>query len=568
MRSKEKIGFVLMAIFATLFMVLACDSQVRIAWTLYLIGLVLSALLGILFVLKIVLKITPKIKDIAEVPQLLEALNKVLHEHLDAAITEKNTSDISEAPVFSRNVDHEVRDILEKLSNDYVMSWLQPLLEDTHLVNDVDKKLKRDVWAVLKKLNERLSNIDKVQLLSSDLIQRTTEHFTRLRTSTQEALNGNGNKEDPVVEFHVPAYLVDKEREIEYLGKITDILILFLFPSTYSTCIGTRATLREILSRHVFYVAIDSIANPRTINKSILTWISNMYREVIDSNNTLAIPVQNGIKLESVINANSYQEFLSSLTDCNDITALKKSRYNILTEIVQATTLGDLSSAKAGGGNGSVADEDATEKEKLQTYVTKLVRAKTVCEDRLQELGLEDCFDPNSDIMSRMSSSLNSIDTIDTFMAGRKNLSFPSIMHVPFSRRYFYAFLEQQHMQDLLGFWTAVEELKEAEKTLWHQLATEIFYTFINKPVKVIKVEKSKLKQIEAFLLGDSNPEIFHVIQNEVTQTLESTVSSHYFKSHFICDRARGISIPAADRDTSRPSLILQYLRNLILNFF
>ena len=93
-------------------------------------------------------------------------------------------------------------------------------------------------------------------------------------------------------------------------------------------------------------------------------------------------------------------------------------------------------------------------------------------------------------------------------------------------------------MQDLLGFWIAVEELKEAEKTLWHQLATEIFYTFINKPVKVIKVEKSKLKQIEAFLLGDSNPEIFHVIQNEVTQTLESTVSSHYFESHFICDRA------------------------------
>jgi len=61
MRSKEKIGFVLMAILAPLFMVLACDSQVRIAWTLYLIGLVLSALLGILFVLKIVLKITPKI---------------------------------------------------------------------------------------------------------------------------------------------------------------------------------------------------------------------------------------------------------------------------------------------------------------------------------------------------------------------------------------------------------------------------------------------------------------------------------------------------------------------------
>merc|ERR1712029_270970 len=87
-------------------------------------------------------------------------------------------------------------------------------------------------------------------------------------------------------------------------------------------------------------------------------------------------------------------------------------------------------------------------------------------------------------------------------------------------------------MQDLLGFWTAVEELKEAEKKLWHQLATEIFYTFINKPAKVIQVEKSKLKQIEAFLLGDSNPDIFHVIQSEVTQTLETI----YYPAFIISD--------------------------------
>ena len=39
-------------------------------------------------------------------------------------------------------------------------------------------------------------------------------------------------------------------------------------------------------------------------------------------------------------------------------------------------------------------------------------------------------------------------------------------------------------LQDLLGFWAAVEELREADKTLWHQLATEIFYTYINKPSK------------------------------------------------------------------------------------
>ena len=120
--------------------------------------------------------------------QLLEALYTLLNETLDE--TNKKKGDISEAPVFSRNVDQEVRDILDKVINDYIMSWLQPLLEDAHSIKDIDMKLKRDMWIALKKLNERLSNIDKVQLLASDIIQRTTEHFSRLRLSMQEANKG------------------------------------------------------------------------------------------------------------------------------------------------------------------------------------------------------------------------------------------------------------------------------------------------------------------------------------------------------------------------------------------
>ena len=94
-------------------------------------------------------------------------------------------------------------------------------------------------------------------------------------------------KDNTVIDFQVPLYLLDEEREIEYLGKITDILILFLLPTSYSSCIGTRATLREILSRHVFHVAIDMITNPRTINKIILAWISNLYRSDVNDSNTL-----------------------------------------------------------------------------------------------------------------------------------------------------------------------------------------------------------------------------------------------------------------------------------------
>ena len=64
-----------------------------------------------------------------------------------------------------------------------------------------------------------------------------------------------------------------------------------------------------------------------------------------------------------------------------------------------------------------------------------------------------------------------------------------------------------------LGFWTAVEELKEADRTQWHQLATEIFYAYINKPNGAIRIRKTGLKRIEEFLLGDATPYVFYEIQ-------------------------------------------------------
>ncbi len=50
-----------------------------------------------------------------------------------------------------------------------------------------------------------------------------------------------------------------------------------------------------------------------------------------------------------------------------------------------------------------------------------------------------------------------------------------------FFLRYFSAFLEEEGQRNLLAFWVSVQELKEADRTSWHHLATEIFYSFINK---------------------------------------------------------------------------------------
>ena len=119
-----------------------------------------------------------------------------------------------------------------------------------------------------------------------------------------------------------------------------------------------------------------------------------------------------------------------SLEQGTDTSALKQQRHNILTEIV------NLASGR---------DDD--EEEKLK--ISRLVRAKSICEDRLQELG-----DPGFKLSNDDSSS-SSGGGGGSFKACRKTLSFGAIMNSPFSRRYFYTFLEQQHMADLLGFWVS-----------------------------------------------------------------------------------------------------------------
>lgn len=81
--------------------------------------------------------------------------------------------------MFSRNVDKEVAVFIQKIIDNYVLNWLRPLLEDPEAVGDIEAKFKRDLWKALKKLNERLLQVDKVQLLASDVIQKLTEHFSR-----------------------------------------------------------------------------------------------------------------------------------------------------------------------------------------------------------------------------------------------------------------------------------------------------------------------------------------------------------------------------------------------------
>lgn len=70
------------------------------------------------------------------------------------------------------------------------------------------------------------------------------------------------------------------------------------------------------------------------------------------------------------------------------------------------------------------------------------------------------------------------------------------ILSTVVGRRYFTLFLEPLQASALVGFYKSVEELKHSNKSAYHQLGAEIFYTYIRAPSSPIKIDKVKMGQM------------------------------------------------------------------------
>lgn len=83
-----------------------------------------------------------------------------------------------------------------------------------------------------------------------------------------------------------------------------------------------------------------------------------------------------------------------------------------------------------------------------------------------------------------------------------KILPLTSILDNVLGRKYLSNYLETVSSQGLVGYWTAVEELRNAPRKNWHQLGAEIFYTYVRNPSAEIKIDKNTRRRVEGFLLG------------------------------------------------------------------
>nr|CAD7404520.1 unnamed protein product [Timema poppensis] len=465
-------------------------------WTLVLVGMVLVALALVSAIILIYVnfssKCVPSRYSTQRPTPELDAWRNYLTRH-----EPKVEKPLRLPVIFGRMVDGILQQLMDLALRDFVGRLFNDLgFESYELIQD----MKVDIWSVIHNIQERMSKVDKPKLIAVDLVNKVTFHFERVRFA--QAAHAS------TTAYYLPRHLESPERERDYLRKMSEHVIHYLFPPCYSQASPIRQLVREVL----VCKAIELITDPDFINQKVIVYIQQQSQTDVSRKKPSAY-------------ASTFDDFMQMIKNSNDAEDLKRirsfgppssiqfsfaHRYNIVTEIMQATTIHNMKRSK--GLDLDILSpvtgkKDIMQGRQLKRYINQLSQAKGATEKRLKVLRgsgypVEEAVEAST--------------MIDT-----ETILLTSILENLMSRRYFTQYLEQVGSQPLIGYWGAVEELRVSDKSNWHQLGAEIFYTYINTPSPEIKVDKPVLKRMEGFLLGDNGPEVFYEVQEDVVKTLE-----------------------------------------------
>ncbi|XP_033743124.1 sorting nexin-25-like [Pecten maximus] len=397
--------------------------------------------------------------------------------------------------VISRNIDLALQEVIDLSLRDFVLTWYEDLSKDQESLLTA---IKGDVWIVIKQLSTRLSKVDMMKLITQDVVEKLHSHFTEIRTAAKSSDSNVGDDR----KFSLHPWLASEASERQFLSQLCEVLLLIFLPDNYNGCTTIRHILREIITSSGLQPMVDMVCDPDYINEKLIAYID--YRRQVSEDTR-----------RTYLYAANYEDFVKMIGKCEDIEHLKQIRYNIITEIIQATTIKNLQQEQAGSGKpGSpkgMAKGELLKSRNLKRYINQLTVAKSKCEKRIRSLG-----GPDYKYYT---------DNADGDCQVEKVMTFSEVMDSPLARQEFFKFLKRDDNESLLGFWNAVEKLRSADKRQHHQLGSDIFYQYISSSSSVVKTDRSLIKTMETFLKGDTGPDAFFEAQDQVYQVLQK---DHY----------------------------------------
>nr|XP_048311570.1 sorting nexin-25 isoform X2 [Myodes glareolus] len=413
---------------------------------------------------------------------------------------------------------------------DYILSWYGGLSRDEEQLYHL---LLEDFWEIAKQIRHRLSHVDVVKVVCHDVVKALLAHFCDLKAA-------NARHEEQ--SFMLYACLKDSRDEVRFLQTCSRVLVFCLLPAKDIQSLSLRIMLAEILTTKVLKPAVELLSNPDYINRMLLTQLE--HREQMNEHHKRAYTY-----------APSYEEFIKLISSNSDVEFLKQLRYQIVVEIIQATTISSFPQLKRHKGKESAAMKtDLLRARNMKRYINQLTVAKKQCEKRIRVLG-----GPAYDLQEN-----GALDEGEGPQS-QKILQFEDIMTNPFYRERFGTYMERMDRQTLIGFWESVEHLKTANKNEIPQLVGEIYQNFFVES-KEIPVEKSLYKEIQQCLVGNKGIEVFSKIQADVYEALRD----RYYPSFIVSDLYERLMSREEEQRDAQPTsdkdeLIISRLKDEIL---
>ncbi|CAI9171666.1 unnamed protein product, partial [Rangifer tarandus platyrhynchus] len=416
--------------------------------------------------------------------------------------------------VISHNMDKALKEVFDYSYRDYVLSWYGNLSRDEGRLYQL---LSEDFWEVARQLRHRLGHVDVVKVVCNDVVRALLTHFCDLKAA-------NARHEEQPRPFVLHSCLRNSNDEVRFLQTCSRVLVLCLLPSKDVQSLSLRIMLAEILTTKVLKPMVELLSNPDYINQMLLAQLER--REHMNEHHKRAYTY-----------APSYEEFIKLINSNSDVEFLKQLRYQIVVEIIQATTISSFPQLKRHKGKETAAMKaDLLRARNMKRYINQLTVAKKQCEKRIRVLG-GPAYDQQED---------GAFDEGDGPQS-QKILQFEDILANAVYREQFRTYMERMDKRALISFWESVEYLKNANKNEIPQLVGEIYQNFFVES-KEISVEKSLYKEIQQCLVGNKGIEVFCKVQGDVYETLKD----RYYPSFIVSDLYEKLMMKEEEKHVSQ----------------
>ncbi|GAA6089809.1 sorting nexin-25 [Tachysurus ichikawai] len=421
--------------------------------------------------------------------------------------------------VVSHNVDKALKEVFDYSYRDYILSWYVPLSLDE---GQLYQMLAEDFWEMIKQLRTRLSEVDIVNVVCNNMVKSLHGHFCDLKAS-------NTRQEELPRAFPLHPCLCSPNEEMRFLRCCSRLLVLCLLPFRDARSHSLRLVLVEVIATKVLKPLVEVLSDPDYINQMLLAQLE--HREQVNEHHKKAYTY-----------APSYEDFIKLISSSSDIDFLKQLRYQIVVEIIQATTISSIPQLKkqkdSKGKETAAMKADLLRARNMKRYINQLTVAKKQCEKRIRLLGgpnYEQQEDGNQDEGDGPQS--------------QKILQFEEIMSNAVFREHFRVYMERVDKRALISFWELVEMLKSANKSEVPQLVGEIYQNFFVES-REIPVEKALYKEIQQTLVGNKGTDVFHKIQSDVYETMKE----RYYPSFLVSDLYERLIKREEQRSSSQSS--------------